>query len=55
MANQQMSAALKFADYDHRFVMGDGGHSGQHGGAILPDILRWIWRDYPGVKQETQQ
>ncbi|MGB0599375.1 MAG: alpha/beta hydrolase [Rubripirellula sp.] len=55
LANQQMSAALKFADYDHRFVMGDGGHSGQHGGAILPDILRWIWRDYPGVKQETQQ
>ncbi|MEE2935152.1 MAG: alpha/beta hydrolase-fold protein [Planctomycetota bacterium] len=55
LANQQMSAALKFAGYDHRFVMGDGGHSGQHGGAILPDILRWIWRDYPGVKQETQQ
>ncbi|MDG2223692.1 MAG: alpha/beta hydrolase-fold protein [Rubripirellula sp.] len=55
LANQQMAAALKFAGYDHRFVMGDGGHSGQHGGAILPDILRWIWRDYPGVKQENQQ
>lgn len=22
---------------------GDGAHSDAHGGAILPDILRWIW------------
>ena len=46
LANQQMAAALKFADYDHKFVYGDGGHNGKHGGAILPDSLRWLWRDH---------
>ncbi len=47
LANQDMAAALKFAGYDHQFVMGDGGHSGKHGGAIFPDTLRWLWRDWP--------
>ncbi len=51
LANRQMAAALKFANYDYRFEMGDGGHNGQHGGALLPDMLRWLWRDYPGVKK----
>jgi enterochelin esterase-like enzyme len=45
LANQQMAAALKFAKYDYKFVYGDGGHNGKHGGAILPDSLRWLWRD----------
>ena len=45
LANQQMAAALKFAGYDYKFVTGDGGHNGKHGGAILPDSLRWLWRD----------
>ena len=44
LANRQMAAALQFAEYDYRFVMGDGGHNGRHGGAILPDSLRWLWR-----------
>jgi enterochelin esterase family protein len=43
-ANFQMAAALRFAGYDAKFVMGDGAHNGQHAGAILPDALRWIWR-----------
>ena len=46
LANQQMAAALKFAGYDYQFVFGEGTHSGKHGGAILPDSLRWLWRDY---------
>ena len=50
-----MAAALKFAKYDYRFEMGDGGHSGQHGGALLPEMLRWLWRDYPGVNQGTEK
>ena len=44
LANQQMAAALKFAGYDYRFVYGDGAHNGKHGGVILPDSLRWLWR-----------
>jgi enterochelin esterase-like enzyme len=45
LANQQMAAALKFAHYDYKFVFGTEGHNGKHGGAILPDSLRWLWRD----------
>ncbi len=44
LANQQMEAALKFKKYDYKFVGGTGRHSGKHGGAILPDSLRWLWR-----------
>jgi len=44
LANLQMEAALKFAQYDFRFVPGEGGHSGKHGGAILPESLEWLWR-----------
>jgi enterochelin esterase-like enzyme len=44
LANQQMALALKFMKYDYRFEYGDGGHNGKHGGAILPDSLRWLWR-----------
>lgn len=51
LANQEMAAALKFAKYDYRFEFGDGGHNGKHGGAILPESLRWLWRDYkPAAK-----
>ncbi len=52
LANQQMAAALKFAGYDYQFVMGEEGHNGKHGGAILPDTLRWLWRDHPDVKKQ---
>jgi enterochelin esterase-like enzyme len=44
LANQTMAAALKFRGYDYRFEFGDGAHTGKHGGAILPDTLRWLWR-----------
>jgi hypothetical protein len=30
--------------YDHTIVWGEGKHSGAHGGAILPDSFRWLWR-----------
>jgi enterochelin esterase family protein len=45
LANQQMAAALKFKKYDYKFEFGDGAHDGKHGGAILPDSLRWLWRE----------
>ena len=44
LANQQMASALAFAGYEHRFVFGEGAHSGEHGGAIFPDSLRWLWK-----------
>lgn len=47
LANQEMAAALKFMNYDYKFEFGTEGHNGKHGGAILPESLRWLWRDYP--------
>lgn len=32
-----------------RFDEGEGAHSGNHGGSLFPDGLRWLWRDAPGV------
>ena len=45
LANQEMAASLKFKGYDYRFEYGTGGHNGKHGSAILPESLRWLWRD----------
>jgi enterochelin esterase family protein len=57
LANQQMLAALQFANssadrrklegprYRINHAWGDGAHSDAHGGAILPDMLRWVWGD----------
>ena len=44
LSNLQMESALKFAKYDYQFVGGEGGHNGNHGGAILPESLVWLWR-----------
>lgn len=45
LANQQLAAALEFRGYDLKVAWGTGGHDGKHGGAILPDSLRWLWRE----------
>ncbi len=46
LANQQMAKSLAFVGYDYKFEFGHGFHSDRHGRAILPDSLRWLWRDY---------
>jgi len=51
LANLQMVAALRYREYDHKFVPGDGAHDGKQGGAILPDSLRWLWRREKGAMQ----
>jgi gluconolactonase len=47
LANQSVASALEWAGYDVKFVTGDKDHDMIQGGAILPDALRWLWRDYP--------
>ena len=47
MANQTMERALTFAGYDLNHVWGEGGHSGKQGSAIFPDVMRWLWKDWP--------
>jgi len=56
LANQQMLSALEWANANAndkkvlgpRYVVnhawGEGNHSDQHGGSILPDILRWMFK-----------
>jgi len=46
IANQDMASALQYAGYDTTFVSGDQAHNSIHGSAILPDALRWLWRDW---------
>jgi enterochelin esterase-like enzyme len=46
IANLNMAAVLEEKDYDFKYVLGEGAHSGNHGGTILPDTMRWLWSDY---------
>ena len=46
-ANESMERALTFAGYDVNHAWGTGGHNGQHGTAVFPEAMRWLWRDYP--------
>ncbi|MBS14516.1 MAG: esterase [Gemmatimonadetes bacterium] len=45
LSNLQMESALEFMEYDYKFVGGEGKHTGLHGGTLLPETLRWLWRD----------
>ena len=42
--NLRVASALAEAGYDFRLVLGDGGHSPNHAGVLLPDALRWVFR-----------
>ena len=46
-SNQAMLHSLQFAGYDVGHAWGEGGHNGKHATAIFPDVMRWLWRDYP--------
>jgi enterochelin esterase family protein len=45
--NRRMVAALTAKGYDVNYAWGIGTHSSKHGGAIFPEMLRWLWRDHP--------
>ncbi len=47
VANQDMLSALEYAGYDVGHEWGDGEHNSRHATAIFPDVLRWLWRDWP--------
>src|SRR6476661_5360671 len=47
LENPRMAAALEFAGNDVRIDLGEDGHSNRHGASVLPETLRWLWRDYP--------
>lgn len=43
--NLRTAAALAASGYDFRLVVGGGGHNANHAGVLMPDALRWLWRD----------
>ncbi|MCB1202791.1 MAG: esterase family protein [Verrucomicrobiae bacterium] len=45
LANRQMEAALKFQGYDYRYWWGECFHGSAHAAVMLPEMLRWLWRD----------
>ncbi|MBL8174632.1 MAG: SMP-30/gluconolactonase/LRE family protein [Bryobacterales bacterium] len=45
-SNWDMMAALEGAGYDAKLVVGTEGHNSKHGGPLMPDALRWVWRDW---------
>jgi enterochelin esterase family protein len=45
--NIRMVEALTAKGYDVNYAWTLGTHSNKHGGAIMPEMLRWLWRDYP--------
>lgn len=42
--NLLVATALLRSGYDARLVLGDGAHTSNHPGVLLPDVLRWLWR-----------
>ncbi len=46
-ANLNMDAALTFAGYDVAHLWGIHGHDHKLADAVLPDIMRWLWRGWP--------
>ena len=46
LANLTLAKSLAYAGYDYRLEYGQGFHSVAHGRALLPESLRWLWRDW---------
>ena len=51
--NVRLAKELTAKGYDVNYVWGIGRHSSKHGGAILPDMMRWLWRDHPVSTDES--
>ena len=47
LQNVLLEQALSKKGYDVNFNWGIGLHGQKQGGAELPEMLRWLWRDYP--------
>jgi enterochelin esterase-like enzyme len=51
--NVQLTQALTEKGYDVNYTWGIGRHGQKQGGAILPDMMRWLWRDH-GVSVDVK-
>ena len=46
-ANLNMESSLRFAGYNVAHAWGTHGHDSRPGQVAFPDVMRWLWRDYP--------
>lgn len=46
LQNVRLVQAMTEKNYDITHVWGIGRHNTRHGGAILPEMMRWLWRDH---------
>ncbi len=47
LANQEMEQALTFAGYEVAHSWDKGGHEATYATKIFPDVMRWLWKDWP--------
>jgi enterochelin esterase-like enzyme len=47
LQNVRLKDALVEKSYDVAYQFGIGKHSQKHGGMVLPEMMRWLWRDHP--------
>ena len=47
LQNVRLAEALTSKGYDVNYAWGIGLHGQKQGGAIFPDMMRWLWRDHP--------
>jgi enterochelin esterase family protein len=45
--NVRLMKALTEKGYDVNYTWGMNKHGQKMGGSILPDMMRWLWRDQP--------
>ncbi len=46
-ANESMERSLSFSGYEVNHSWGEGKHSGDHGTAIFPEAMRYLWKGWP--------
>jgi enterochelin esterase-like enzyme len=47
LQNVRLMEALRDKGYDLNYTWGIGRHGQKQGGAVLPEMMRWLWRDHP--------
>ncbi len=47
--NQMLASALQFAGYDVQMDWSDGGHNVARSTEIFPQVMEWMWRDWPAA------
>jgi enterochelin esterase family protein len=47
LQNNRLMRALSDKGYDLNYTWGIGRHGQKQAGAIMPDMMRWLWRDHP--------